>query len=115
MYAVLPIVSVLLALTLLLSAGGKLAGQESQLATLRRVGFPPNLAWLLATTEVAGALGLLVGLIWPPLGVLAGLGIILYFLGAIASHLRIRDWHIAPPTVLLAIAAGTLALRYITK
>ena len=114
MFVALLVLSVLLALTLLVSAGGKIARQESQLATLRHVGFPTERAWLLAAAEIAGAVGLVIGLSWPPLGIAAGIGIILYFLGAVISHLRVREWHIAPAAVLMVVAAGTLVLHTIT-
>lgn len=39
----------------------------------------------------AGALGLLAGLAVPALGLLAASGLVLYFLGALAAHLRVRD------------------------
>jgi hypothetical protein len=56
------VVSVLFAGILLLSAGGKLAGQEAQMVTLRKVGFPDDKVWLLAAAEIAGGVGLVVGL-----------------------------------------------------
>ena len=44
----------------------------------------------------AGAAGLLVGLAVPPLGVLAAGGPVLYFLGALAAHLRAHAFNLAP-------------------
>jgi len=44
--------------------------------------------WL-AVCEFAGAGGLLIGIAWPPIGLAAAVGLILYFLGAIIAHIRV--------------------------
>ena len=72
-------------------------------------------SWLptLGILKAAGALGLLVGLIGvPPIGTAASVGLILYFVGAIVTHLRARDYSIGPPGafLLLAVAANALGL-----
>lgn len=65
----------------------------------------------LATTKLAGAFGLVVG--WtmiPWLGVAAGVGLVLFFVGAVIAHLRARVlYNIAFPGLflLLAVAATT--------
>ena len=46
--------------------------------------------WL-AVCEFAGAGGLLIGIAWPPVGLAAAVGLILYFLGAIIAHIRVGD------------------------
>jgi hypothetical protein len=114
MFIVTAVVSALLAAVLLLSATGKLRRDEGQLATMRKVGFPEDRLWLLASAEIAGAVGLVAGLFWWPLGVAAGVGIVLYFVGALASHLLKRDWKVAPPAALLAVGALALVLRAAT-
>ena len=43
-----------------------------------------------------GSIGLLAGLAVPPLGTLAATGLVLYFLGALTAHLRVRDHHLGP-------------------
>ena len=55
------------------------------------VGVPLNYFPFLAACELAGALGLVLGIFWPLLGVVAGVGLVLYFVGAIVSHLRVGD------------------------
>ncbi|QEV04918.1 DoxX family protein [Streptomyces prasinus] len=105
------VVSALLATLLVFSAIGKLRKDPAQLKVMQTVGFPADKLWLLATAEAAGAAGLLFGLLWWPLGVAAAIGVILYFIGAVGSHLRVRDpaTNAAIPLV-LAIAALTLRL-----
>ena len=57
------------------------------------VGVP--LKWFpwLAACEFAGGLGLLVGIVWPPLGVAASVGVLLYFLCAMIAHVRVGDFN----------------------
>jgi hypothetical protein len=78
------------------------------------VGVPLRFFPVLALLEVAGAAGLLVGIGLKPLGIAAGTGLVAYFVGAITSHLRKRDFvagHIGPPVMMLAISTVALALR----
>ncbi|GAA4065232.1 DoxX family protein [Streptomyces shaanxiensis] len=68
--------------------------------------------WL-GLAKAAGAVGLVVGLFVPVIGVLAGVGLVLYFLGAAVTVARARWYsHIAFPLVYAAPVAGALALAY---
>jgi hypothetical protein len=79
------------------------------------VGVPLKYFPLLAACEVAGALGAVLGIWWPLLGVAAGIGLVIYFAGASASHLRVGDVKgIGPATFMLVVAAASLALRVLT-
>ena len=70
---------------------------------------------LLAACEIAGGFGLVAGILWPILGVAAGIGLELYFLGAIVSHLRAGDAKgIGSPVLMLVFASVVLALRFVT-
>jgi len=62
--------------------------------------------------EVAGAIGVLIGLIIPPLGGLAGAGLLLLLAGAIVTHVRHHDAarELAPAVVSAALVAGYLAV-----
>jgi hypothetical protein len=100
-----------LGLLLIASATGKLRRDKRQLATLDRVGVPATLVPWLAVCEIAGAAGLVLGIAWIPLGIAASIGIIAYFVGAIAAHIRINDpTGIAPAASLLALSVTTFAL-----
>jgi hypothetical protein len=80
------------------------------------VGVPMKYFPLLAACEIAGALGLVAGIWWVPLGVAAGIGLVIYFVGAVVSHLRVGDFKgIAPAAFILVIAAAALALRILTN
>ena len=79
------------------------------------VGVPLKYLSLLAAAELAGALGLVLGIWWPYLGVAAGIGLVVYFVGAVVSHLRVGDVKgVGPAAFLLAVAVGALALRILT-
>jgi hypothetical protein len=110
-FAATIVVSLISAVLLAVSAAGKFARQEMQMATLRHVGFPEDKAWLLACAELAGSGGLAIGLAWWPLGVAAGIGVIAYFAGAVGSHARARDPKVGGALLMLALAAAALALR----
>lgn len=114
MFIATAVVSGLLAVTLLASARIKLVKDEAGIAVMTKIGVPVDKLWLLAVAEIAGAAGLVAGLFWWPIGVAAAIGVILYFLGAIAFHLRAHDNHLAPPTVLLLVSIAALALRATT-
>ncbi|BCJ30011.1 DoxX family protein [Actinocatenispora sera] len=75
------------------------------------VGVPDSwLPWL-ATAKLAGAAGLLVGIAYRPLGVAAAVGLVLYFTGAVAAHLRAHGYTtIAFPATYLGLALASLVL-----
>jgi hypothetical protein len=79
------------------------------LANSIRLGVPRSWLPMLGTLKVAGASGLLLGLLGVPyIDVAAAVGLILFFLGAIGAHLRAREHRHIITTVgylLLAIAA----------
>jgi DoxX-like family len=80
------------------------------------VGVPLKYFPVLAGCEIAGAIGLMDGILWPPLGVAAGIGLVLYFLGAIVAHLRVGDVKgIGSAVSMLMFAAVVLALRVFTR
>ncbi len=61
-----------------------------------------------------GAVGLLAGIALPALGVAAAIGLVLYFVCAMAAHLRVRDRQLGGAAffLLLAAAALTSGLAY---
>jgi hypothetical protein len=115
MFRTTAIVSGLMAAVLLMSGRGKIVRDPAQMKTLAKVGFPEHRVGLLAAAEIAGALGLIVGLFWWPVGVAAATGIIAYFLGATGSHLRVRDWQVGAPAMLLLAGMAALVLRIASR
>ncbi|WP_133743261.1 DoxX family protein [Actinorugispora endophytica] len=64
----------------------------------------------LATLKLAGAVGLVVGLsAWTWVGVAAGIGLVLFFVGAVVAHVRARVFHnIAFPGLYLLLSAAAV-------
>ena len=57
-----------------------------------------------------------IGILWPTLGMAAGIGLVLYFLGAVISHLRVGDVKgVGPAAFMLVVAAAALTLRVLTS
>jgi DoxX-like protein len=112
MFAAAAIVSSLLAALLAFSAIRKLSHRPEVVATYTRVGVPEGKLDYLALILLAGAAGLVVGLFWGPLGVAAAAGLVVYFLLAIAAHIRAGDAvHLATPAVIELMAVAALVLR----
>jgi hypothetical protein len=71
-------------------------------------------SWLftLGALKGAGALGLLLGIRVPLIGIAAAIGLVLFFVGAIAVVMRARWYsHLPWPSTYLLLAIGSLALR----
>jgi DoxX-like family len=76
-------------------------------------GIPQSWWPWLATVKTAGAVGLLVGLLVPLIGVLAGIGLVLYFTGAVITVVRARWYsHIPYPLLYMAPVVGALVLGF---
>lgn len=116
MFATLVIASVLFSVMCIASASMKLTRDERAVTGIRdTVGVPLRLFPVLASLEVAGAAGILVGLYLEPLGVAAAAGLVAYFVGALAGHLRVGDTKgLTLPMPFLLLAIAVLALRLMT-
>ncbi|WP_205324419.1 DoxX family protein [Glycomyces sp. YM15] len=78
---------------------------------LRHYGVPESWWVWLGLAKAAGALGLLLGLFVPFIGIAAGIGLVLYFLGALVTVLRARSYAtIVAPLMYLAPASAALVL-----
>lgn len=106
------VVNALLAVALAISATFALVHHERVLVAMAKAGVPESRLTMLGLLKATGAIGLLVGLRVPWIGRAAGVGVVLYFAGAIATHLRARDYTLAPASAfgLLAVAAVALGV-----
>lgn len=77
------------------------------------VGLRPRVLPCLAALKAAGAIGLIAGLTWiDELGLAAGIGLTLFYTGAVVAHVRKRVFHnIGFPVFYLVLAAAAL-LRF---
>jgi hypothetical protein len=109
------VITVLLAATLAWSAVRKLSHQEEVVQSYRRAGVPEGMLNGLAMILLAGAAGLILGLFWAPIGIAAAIGLVCYFVVAVAFHIRANDTqHLSTPLMLAVIAAIALVLRIAT-
>jgi hypothetical protein len=76
------------------------------------VGVPVEFFPLLAACEFGGAVGLVGGVLWAPLGLAASVGLVLYFVGALIGHLRVGDFKgLGPAAFMLFLSGACLFLR----
>ena len=112
MFVVTATVSLLLAAAMAWSAVRKLTHRADVVRTYRRVGVPEERLDALAAVLFIGAAGLLAGVWWGTVGVVAAAGVLCYFLAAVAAHVRAGDTaNLASPLVLAVLAAVVLALH----
>jgi len=97
------------------AAVADLAGAPFVLENSAEVGVPRSWLPLLAALKGAGAAGLVLGLVAiPHLAVAAAGGLVAFFVGAMAAHVRARVFHnIAFPGAYLALAVATLTLTIV--
>ncbi len=84
---------------------------EFVLANSASVGVPESWLAPLGALKGAGAVGLALGLAGvPAVGEAAALGLTLFFVGAVATHLRARNYALGFPLAYLALAVSSLLL-----
>jgi uncharacterized membrane protein YphA (DoxX/SURF4 family) len=104
------IFTVVLALIALVSAMGKLRKMPQVIESLTHVGLKSNQIQLLAVLEILGAIGLLIGIAYPLLVFVSAGALMLYFVGAVVAHLRVKDkFKDFAPALFLAVLFGYLA------
>ncbi len=82
------------------------------LNNMTKYGVPHSWLFSLGALKAAGALGLLVGIAVPLIGVAASVGLVLYFVGAIVTTMRAHMYaHLPYPVAFLLPAIGSLGLR----
>ena len=110
------VITILLAAIVTFSGIGKIRRDRHIVQVIHEVvGVSLKYFSLLAACEFAGALGVVLGIWWPLLGVAACIGLVIYFVGASVSHLRVGDVKgIGPAAFIFVLAAAALALRILT-
>jgi uncharacterized membrane protein YphA (DoxX/SURF4 family) len=114
MFTAYLVVAILLSLGLVMSGGLKLAKNPQIVEGIGGLGVPLSLFPVLAALEIAAAAGLIIGLWFAPLGIAAGVGVVVYFIGAVITHLRAHNREFASPLVLGMAGAATVALRLLS-
>ncbi|WP_445160038.1 DoxX family protein [Mycobacterium sp. Dal123C01] len=82
------------------------------LANSAEVGVPRSWLPALGAAKLAGAVGLVVGIVaLPAVGIAAAAGLVLFFVGAVMTHLRAHVlYNIAFPGAFLCLSAASVAL-----
>jgi hypothetical protein len=82
------------------------------LTNMSNYGVPHSWLFSLGALKAAGALGLLIGIGIPAIGVAASVGLILFFAGALVTVTRAHWYsHVPYPATYLLLAVGALTLR----
>ncbi|SCL14192.1 DoxX-like family protein [Micromonospora nigra] len=108
--------TVILASVFLAVAVPKLTGQAQMRDRMSHLGVSAGLTRLLGVLEIAAVVGLLLGLLWWPVGVAAAIGVTLQMIGAVVYHARARDP--LPVTLVplaFALAAAALAVLHVAN
>ncbi|CCF65354.1 DoxX family protein [Nocardia cyriacigeorgica] len=99
------------ALATLAAAVSDLARNRWTLDNMTKYGVPHSWIVPLGLVKLAGALGLLGGLAFPALGIAAAAGLVLYFVGAVATLARARGFaDLVYPGFYLVLAGASLVL-----
>ncbi|MBT0773684.1 DoxX family protein [Kineosporia sp. J2-2] len=110
MFTAYVVVTVLMSVVQILSATAKFLRPPRMVDQMTTLKVPDRLLPVLAVLQIAGTGGLIVGIWWAPLGIVAAVCLALYFVGAVGTHLRVRDLAGAPPAAVIAVAAVVLAV-----
>jgi SNF family Na+-dependent transporter len=114
MYVTYLVATILAAAANAYAASLNFAGAESVKVVADRVRVSQRWMVPFGTLLAAGAVGLLTGFVVPVLGAAAAIGLVVYFICAVAAHLRVGDRQIGGAVffLLLAVAALTTHVAY---
>jgi hypothetical protein len=107
------IVSILLAALFGFASSIKLLGVRQSLEIRDHLGISATNWRGIGLLELAGVIGVVVGLWWPPLGIAAAIGLALLSVGAVVSHVRASDRadQSVPAALGLALAIALVVLH----
>ncbi|MFB9876897.1 DoxX family protein [Planobispora siamensis] len=94
-----------------LAAVANLIGHEYPKKQADKIRVPRSWTLPLGALLAAGSLGLLAGFAVPVLGTLAASGLVLYFLGAFAAHLRARAYDFGAWALFFSLAVAALSVN----
>jgi hypothetical protein len=104
------VLAALIAVVFIAAGAAKILAVPPMQAAAGHAGFSVDAYRRIGVLEVAGAAGVLIGLIHPVVGGLAGVGLLALLAGAVVMHLRNRDRprQVAPAVVCVVLVAGYL-------
>ena len=111
----LDIFGALLAFAAIGSAISKLKKVPDVMAAMAKVGVNPLQIKILAILEIAGGLGIIIGIWSKPLGIISAGALVLYFAGALFSHFsrkhKVADFGAAHGIFVIAVVTMVLQLK----
>jgi len=112
MYVIYLVVTILAALANGYAASLNFVGAEAVKVVADRLHMSRK--WMLpfGTLLASGAIGLLVGFAVPVLGKAAAIGLVVYFICAISTHIRARDTGVGGAIFFLLLAAGAVITTF---
>jgi hypothetical protein len=108
------IVTVLAAAANIFSATLDFIRFKQVLINMQKAGVSESWITTLGILKAAGAAGLLIGIGVPLIGTAAATDLTLFFVGAIITHLRARDYSFGLAVVFLLLVVAALVLRLST-
>jgi hypothetical protein len=113
MFAAYVVVAVLAAAANAAAAAFDFRRSELVIGNMATLGLPRSWLFPLGALKAVGALGLLAGIGVPLIGVAAAVGLVLFFVGAVITHIRAHAEALsyAYPGTFLLLAVGSLVLR----
>jgi hypothetical protein len=105
------IVTLLAAAANIFAATLDFIGFKQVLINMAKTGVSESWINVLGILKAAGALGLLSGIGLPLIGIAAAVGLVLFFVGAIITHLRACDYSFGLAVLFLLMAVAALLLR----
>ena|SRR6266480_2645424 len=111
MFTAYIVVTILAAAANIFSATLDFIRFKQVLINMAKAGVSESWITILGVLKAAGALGLLIGISVPLIGIAAASGLILFFVAAIVTHLRAHDHSFGLAVVFLLLALAALVLR----
>jgi hypothetical protein len=112
MFMAYVVVTILAAAANMYAAANDFVRPAWLVANMTRLQVPQSWIFSLGALKAAGALGLLAGIVLPLIGIAAGVGLVVFFAGAIVTAVRAQWYsHISYPAAFLVLAGASLVLR----
>lgn len=107
------VVTVLAAAANIYAAANDFVRPKWLVGNMSKLGVPESWLPTLGILKAAGALGLLIGIGVPLIGMAAAVGLTLFFVGAVITHLRAHDLSLGNgvPVMFLVVVVAALVLR----
>ncbi len=115
MFVTYIVVTILAAAANIFSATLDFIRYKPILINMAKVGVSESWITTLGILKAAGALGLLIGIGVPAVGIAAAAGLVLFFIAAIIIHLRGHDHSFGLAIVFLLLAIAALGLRVVSS